>query len=103
MAEDYDKRRRPKGSVEEVETDSLEELQLSSHKQQTATIDVDEEFALPDTNIEDIAQSLSEEEFTVPVIPMQQTEFRCSSCFLVHPIRRRAYNRNSQPVCNDCA
>ena len=100
MPEDYDA---PRKRGAEVETDSLEELQqLASHKQQTAVIDDDLiDFSLPGAEITD--EAFSEDEFTAPVIPMQASEFRCSSCFLAHPMRRRAYNRNNEPVCNDCA
>lgn len=101
MPEDYDAPRKPRGSVEDPETDSLEELQIRRSHTATATLDVDyaEGFVLPD----DVELTLAEDEFTAPVVPMQVTEFRCSKCFLVHPIRRRAFNRNNEPVCNDCA
>lgn len=103
---DYDAPRPHRGAPAEPETDSLEGLQFQrTNTNQTATIDVDytEGFTLPDA--EDAGDNivLSEEELTVPVVPMQATEFRCSACFLVHPMRRRAYNRNGEPVCNDCA
>lgn len=103
MAKDYDTPRA--SSVEETQVDSLEELQIKRHSGNTATIDVEidvEGFELPGAG-DTLDIVLSEDEFTMPVIPMQVTEFRCSSCFLVHPIHRRAYNRNNQPVCNDCA
>lgn len=102
MAEDYDTRRRPKGTVE-MEVDSLEGLKIQRTDHQTAVIDVDysEGFELPDT---DDGITFSEDELTAPVIPLQRAvEFVCSSCFMARKIIHRAYDRNGKPVCNDCA
>ena len=101
MADDYDARRRPKGTVE-IEADSLEGLRVQRADHQTAVIDIDyaEGFDLPDT---EETVTFSEEDLA-PVVPIQaRTEFVCSRCFLVRLISQRAYDRNDKPVCNDCA
>jgi hypothetical protein len=46
---------------------------------------------------------LADEELTVKVLPMQQDEFRCSKCFLVHHRSQLSFERNGQPVCKECA
>lgn len=99
-ARDYDAPRKHAGMTEEPETDSLEELQVRRHPTATAVIDIDDEFALPDT---DVTETLYGEDETLPVVPMTAKEFRCSNCFLVFSIGRRAYKRNGDPICTDCA
>ena len=66
-----------------------------------ARIDVDE--AELNENLELPGADLSGEELTVRVLPKQEDEFTCSSCFLVHHRSRLAGQRNGQPVCRDCA
>jgi hypothetical protein len=94
---DYDAPRRP---VADLAEDSLEELTARRTTAQSATVDVDETdaegFELPGAD-------LSDEELTVPVVPMRTNEFRCSSCFLVHHRSQLARERDGQPVCRDCA
>jgi hypothetical protein len=98
MATDYDAPRRDEAELGE---DSLEELKSRRSDVQSATVDVDETeiaegFELPGAD-------LADEELTVKVLPMQQDEFRCSKCFLVHHRSQLAYERNGQPVCKECA
>ena len=54
-------------------------------------------------NLELPGADLSGEELTVRVVPKQEDEFTCSSCFLVHHRSRLAGERNGLPVCRDCA
>jgi hypothetical protein len=98
MATDYDAPRR-----EEVELgeDSLEELKARRTDAQSAVVDVDEtevaeSFELPGAD-------LGDEELTVKVLPMQQDEFRCSRCFLVHHRSQLAGQRNGELICRECA
>jgi hypothetical protein len=98
MATDYDAPRRDEAELGE---DSLEELKARRSDVQSAAVDVDEVeiaegFELPGAD-------LADEELTVKVLPMQQDEFRCSKCFLVHHRSQLAYERNGQPVCKECA
>jgi hypothetical protein len=97
MATDYDAPRRD----DDLGEDSLEELKARRADAQSAVVDVDEAevvegFELPGAD-------LSGEELTVRVLPMQNDEFRCSSCFLVHHRSQLAGERNGRPVCRDCA
>jgi hypothetical protein len=98
MATDYDAPRRDEAELGE---DSLEELKSRRSDGQSAAVDVDETeiaegFELPGAD-------LTDEELTVKVLPMQQDEFRCSKCFLVHHRSQLAFERNGQPVCKECA
>src|SRR6185369_3411348 len=98
MATDYDAPRRDEAELGE---DSLEELKSRRTDSQSAVVDVDETdaaegFELPGAD-------LADEELTVKVIPMQQDEFRCSKCFLVHHRSQLAFEKNGEPVCKECA
>jgi hypothetical protein len=98
MATDYDAPRRDEVDLGE---DSLEELKARRVDAQSAVVDVDEvdvaeSFELPGAD-------LADEELTVKVLPMQQDEFRCSRCFLVHHRSQLAGHRNGDPICRECA
>jgi formylmethanofuran dehydrogenase subunit E len=102
VATDYDAPRR--GEVDEVSEDSLEELKARRAEAQSGSIDVDEaelaeSLELPGADL----SSVSGEELTVRVLPKQDDEFTCSSCFLVHHRSRVARERNGQLICRDCA
>lgn len=99
MATDYDAPRR--NETDDMAEDSLEELKARRNEAQSAVVDVDESdtaesFELPGAD-------LSGEELTVKVLPKQDDEFTCSSCFLVIHRSRLAAHHNGQPVCRDCA
>jgi hypothetical protein len=98
MGTDYDAPRRDEVDLGE---DSLEELKARRTDAQSAVVDVDEtdvaeSFELPGAD-------LTDEELTVKVLPMQQDEFRCSKCFLVHHRSQLALERNGQLICKECA
>jgi Domain of unknown function (DUF4193) len=98
MATDYDAPRRDEVDLGE---DSLEELKARRVDAQSAVVDVDEaevaeSFELPGAD-------LADEELTVKVLPMQQDEFRCSRCFLVHHRSQLAGERNGELICRECA
>ncbi len=99
MATDYDAPRR--NETDDLAEDSLEELKARRNEAQSAVVDVDESdtaesFELPGAD-------LSGEELTVRVLPKQDDEFTCASCFLVHHRSRLAEQRNGQYICRDCA
>lgn len=99
MATDYDAPRR--NEAEELGEDSLEELKARRAEAQAASVDVDEtDF---NESLELPGADLSNEELTVRVLPKQEDEFTCSSCFLVHHRSRLAGTRNGAPICRDCA
>lgn len=93
MATDYDAPRVREG--EEEKTESLEELRLAS----APKADLLEE---PDENLDGLelpGADLSAMTLTVAVIPQQDDEFTCTSCFLVH----HRSQESSPGVCADCA
>ncbi|GAC82919.1 DUF4193 domain-containing protein [Gordonia paraffinivorans] len=99
MATDYDAPRRTE--TEDLSEDSLEELKARRSEAQAAAVDVDESdtaesFELPGAD-------LSGEELSVRVIPKQDDEFTCSSCFLVYHRSRLAEENGNQLICVDCA
>lgn len=98
MATDYDA---PRKTEEELNEDSLEELKARRLDKNSGKVDEDEveaaeTFELPGAD-------LSHEELSVQVLPRQEDEFTCSSCFLVHHRSQLAANRNGQLICTDCA
>jgi hypothetical protein len=98
MATDYDT---PRKTDDELNEDSLEELKARRADLAAATVDVDEaELA---ENLELPGADLSNEEFTVRVVPRQADEFTCSRCFLVHHRSQLAKEVDGQAVCRDCA
>ena len=102
MATDYDAPRR--GDVDELTEDSLEELKARRAEAQSGSIDIDEtelneSLELPGADL----SSLSGEELVVRVLPKQEDEFTCSSCFLVHHRSRLAREKAGRFICRDCA
>ena len=99
MATDYDAPRR--SNDDDIAEDSLEELKARRNESNSADVDVDEgdtaeSFELPGAD-------LSGEELSVRVVPKQDDEFTCSSCFLVYHRNRLAEQRGTQMICVDCA
>src|SRR4029450_8854059 len=99
MAEDYAAPRRTES--DDVSEDSLEELKARRNEAQSAVVDVDESESAE--NFELPGADLSGEELIVRVLPKQDDEFTCSSCFLVHHRSRLAEQRSGRMVCRDCA
>lgn len=98
MATDYDA---PRKSDEEMSEDSIEALKNRRNDKNSGKVDEDEveaaeAFELPGAD-------LSHEELTVRVLPKQQDEFRCDSCFLVRNRTQLAEEKNGRMYCIDCA
>ena len=100
MATDYDA---PRKNDEDQDADSIEELKTRrTEKASSASVDEDEAeaaegFELPGAD-------LSGEELSVRVLPRQQDEFTCSSCFLVkHRSQLHPSSTGGQLICNECA
>jgi hypothetical protein len=98
MATDYDA---PRKTDEELNEDSIEELKARRHDKNSGKVDEDEveaaeSFELPGAD-------LSHEELSVQVLPRQEDEFTCSSCFLVHHRTQLASEKNGVYLCRDCA
>ncbi|WP_025273970.1 DUF4193 domain-containing protein [Haloglycomyces albus] len=97
MATDYDAPRREKD--ETPASDGIEAL-AKGRSDQSGSVDVDE--AEVAENFELPGADLGDEELSVKVLPMQNDEFRCSSCFLVHHRSQYAGDKKGQPICTDC-
>jgi hypothetical protein len=99
LATDYDA---PRKNNDDTDDDSIEELKSRRSDKSASTVDVDEiETA---EGIELPGADLSDEELFVRVLPKQQDEFTCASCYMVHHRSQLAgQDKNGQPVCQDCA
>ncbi len=98
MATDYDA---PRKTEEEQSEDSIEELKARRHDKNSGKVDEDEAeaaeaFELPGAD-------LSHEELSVQVLPRQEDEFTCATCFLVHHRSQLAGENDGLPICRDCA
>ena len=78
MATDYDA---PRKQDEDLKEDSIEELQSRRSDQQSGSVDEDEAAAAESFELP--GADLSNEELSVVVLPAQEDEFTCGSCFLV--------------------
>ncbi|MFD0275306.1 DUF4193 domain-containing protein [Kitasatospora sp. NPDC127111] len=98
MATDYDA---PRDTGEESGDDSIEALKSKRDDRQVSAVDIDAEAV---EGIELPGADLSGEELTVRVVPLQQDEFTCMTCFLVHHRAQLAgEDEHGQPICLDCA
>jgi hypothetical protein len=96
MATDYDA---PRKTEEDQSEESIEELKARRHDKNSGKVDEDEaeaaeSFELPGAD-------LSHEELAVEVMPRQEDEFTCMSCFLVH--HRSQLADANRLICRDCA
>jgi hypothetical protein len=98
MATDYDAPRvRPE---DQPANESLEAIQAQrSTTTQTAVIDVEDGDTAEGL---DLPGAILEEELLVQVIPVQEDEFTCMSCFLVHHRTQLAPERNGDKYCAEC-
>jgi hypothetical protein len=97
MATDYDS---PRKTDDDINEDSLQELQARRADKAASIIDEDldagEVTELPGAD-------LSSEELTLRILPRQADEFTCGRCFLVHHRSQLAEERNGQLICRECA
>ena len=98
MATDYDA---PRKNDDELNEDSIEELKSRRTDKSSGVVDEDETeaaegFELPGAD-------LSNEELSVRVLPRQQDEFTCTSCFLVVHRSQLQETKDGRFICNDCA
>lgn len=99
MATDYDA---PRKNEEEISEDSIEELK--SRRADIGSNDVDEDENEAAESFELPGADLSKEELTVFVVPPQEDEFTCTSCFLVQHVSQISSNGTAaEPLCIDCA
>ena len=98
---DYDA---PRGTVVNLDEDSIEELKARRAGGQAPILDPDETdtadgFELPGAELAELGDG----ELTVAVVPMRSDEFRCTRCFLVHHRSQRVVARNGDEICQECA
>lgn len=98
MATDYDA---PRKIEEDVEPDSIQELQSRRSDASNSIVDEDEAQAAEDYELP--GADLSGEELAVRVLPAQADEFTCAECFLVHHRSQLAEQRGDQMICTECA
>ena len=97
MATDYDA---PRKQDEELKEDSIEELQTRRSDSQSGSVDEDEAAAAESFELP--GADLSNEELSVVVLPAQEDEFTCGSCFLVRHRSQIAEERNGVKYCVEC-
>ncbi|MDJ0358100.1 DUF4193 domain-containing protein [Paenarthrobacter sp. PH39-S1] len=97
MATDYDA---PRNKDDDNGTESLQALQVQRGGAQTAHIDVEDSDTAEGIDLP--GADLSGEELVVQVIPAQDDEFTCSSCFLVRHRSQVAREKNGKLYCRDC-
>ena len=98
MATDYDA---PRNKDDDSAHDSIEELKSRRADKSTGSVDVDEADLAE--SLELPGADLSDQSLTVRVLPKQDDEFTCVSCFLVHHRSQLAGEGPSGPQCRDCA
>ncbi|MFF3669070.1 MULTISPECIES: DUF4193 domain-containing protein [Microtetraspora] len=98
MATDYDS---PRKTDDDLNEDSLQELQARRSDKSSGSIDIDETDLAE--SLELPGADLSNEELSLRVIPRQADEFTCSRCFLVHHRSQLASEKNGQQICRECA
>jgi hypothetical protein len=92
MATDYDATRKTDDDTESL--DALKERGPSAGSGGDDDVDNVDGFTMPD---------VVNEELEVVVLPLQENEFTCTTCFLVKPHHQRASKPRSAAVCIDCA
>jgi hypothetical protein len=97
MATDYDA---PRNKDDEAGTESLEALKAGRAAPQAALIDVEDADTAEGIDLP--GADLSGEELVVTIVPPQQDEFTCMSCFLVRHKSQVAREKNGAKYCRDC-
>lgn len=98
MATDYDA---PRKQDDELKEDSIEELQ-QTRRSDSQSSSVDEDEAAAAESFELPGADLSNEELSVVVLPAQEDEFTCGSCFLVRHRSQIAEEKNGARYCVEC-
>lgn len=95
---DYDSSRRSEAETDEHAAEELKARHAAARSRERGLdeAEVAETFELP-------AADLSGEDLTVPVVPRQPDEFRCTRCFLVHHRSRLAVGPDGQDLCRECS
>ena len=99
MATDYDAP--PTGPGEDSAGESLEALHAPGKGTMQVPV-IDDADADTAEGIDLPGADLSAEELTIQVIPEQEDEFVCDSCFLVRHRSQLAREENGNKYCTDC-
>jgi len=91
MATDYDAQRKTDDDTESIE--AIKERIPSKPSISDDDADNADNFTIPD---------VVNEELEVVVLPQQENEFTCISCFLVKPRAQLGKKSRSGPVCVEC-
>jgi len=97
MATDYDA---PRNKDDEAGAESLEALKAGRTAPQAALIDVEDADTAEGIDLP--GADLSNEELVVTIVPPQEDEFTCMSCFLVRHKSQIAREKDGAKYCRDC-
>lgn len=97
VATDYDA---PRKQDEENNEESIEELNAHRAEMQSGAVDEDENAAAESFELP--GADLSNEELNVVVLPAQDDEFTCASCFLVRHRSQIAREEDTMKFCLEC-
>lgn len=95
MATDYDAQRKGDDDTESLE--AIKERIPARPGTSTSDDDLDQvdNFTFPD---------VVNEELEVVILPLQENEFTCMSCFLVKPHGQKSKKKSPEgPLCEECA
>ncbi|MEY3966671.1 DUF4193 domain-containing protein [Aquiluna borgnonia] len=92
MATDYDAQRKNDDDTESIE--AIKERIPSKPSLSDDDADNADSFSIPD---------VVNEELEVVILPQQENEFTCVSCFLVKPQSQMASKTKLGSVCTECA
>lgn len=95
MATDYDAPRKS-----EEESDSIEALKERVPDQSSSSIDAED---ADNPGFELAGADLSDVDLDVVVLPQQDDEFTCVSCFLVRHRSQMDHQTDLGPICRECA
>ena len=96
MATDYDAPRKSEDDSESIEALKERVPDKSSGSSGDEDADNPSSFDLPGADLSDL-------ELDVVVLPAQQDEFTCMSCFLVKHRSQLDHEEAAGPICKECA
>lgn len=91
MATDYDAQRKTDDDTESI--DAIKERIPSKPSLSDDDVDNADSFSIPD---------VINEELDVVILPLQENEFTCSSCFLVKPLSQLGAKSRAGKMCTEC-
>lgn len=92
MATDYDAQRKTDDDTESI--DAIKERIPSKPSLSDDDVDNADSFSIPD---------VVNEELDVVILPVQENEFTCMSCFLVKPLSQLGSKSKAGKICTECA